>query len=316
MRRQLELAAPLALSVAIILLPGAGTAQAQLSPNPPSRVEVWGGWAFAFPTSDGLLESNYEPLLLNGGSAIASATTQTLNVGTDSGGGIHAGVNLFVTGLLGIQVAFTRSSADVSGSAGEYTDFIRYVSLPPPDYKPVENSYKSTSPAAPASGRLVYQSLALGGVLRWRAAEGRVGGTFAGGITFDRHSGEVENVIYTQFILGGHSVLFPVHHRVVMELTGDRSDVAPYVAADFHVTISPRVAILVGVRGTLAPEVTLTSRPVRLVDPDEAPWAAAIADVQTVMGDQPLYLYAPVIDGRAAGSGRWHLVLGAKVFVR
>ena len=310
------LAAPLALAVSILLWPAAGTAQAQLSPNPPSRVEAWGGWAVAFPTSDGLLESEYEPLLRNGGAVIASATTQTLTVGTESGGGMHAGVNVFVTDLLGIQVAFTRSSADVSGSPGEYSDFIRYVSLPPPDYKPVENRYTSTSPAPPAGGRLVYQSLAVGGVLRWRLAEGRVGGTIAGGITFDRHSGEVENVIYTQFILGGHSVLFPVHHRVVMELTGDRGDVAPYVAADVHLTISSRVAILVGMRGTLASQITLTTRPARLVDPNEAAWTPEIADVQTVMGNQPLQLYAPIVESRPAGSGRWHLLLGAKVFVK
>lgn len=316
MLKRPELTAPLVLAAAIVLLPAAGTAQAQLSPNPPSRVEVWGAWAFAFPTSDGLLQSEYEPLLRNGGSVIASVTTQALTVGTESGGGIHAGVNVFVTGRLGIQVAFTRSSADVSGSPGEYSDFIRYVSLPPPDYKPVENFYDNTSPAPPAGGRLVYQSLAVGGVLRWRAAQGRVGGTLAGGMTFDRHSGEVENVIYTQFILGGHSVLFPVHHRVVMELTGDRGDVAPYVAADFHVTISPRVALLVGARGTLAPQVTLTTRPARLVDPNEATWTPEIADVQTVMGNQPLQLYVPIVDSRPAGSGRWHLLLGVKVFVK
>jgi hypothetical protein len=316
MLRRLELAAPFVLSVSIVLFPAAGTAQAQLVPNQPSRVEVLGGWAVAFPTSDGLLESQYEPPLLNGGAAIASATMQTLNVGTESGGGIHAGVNVFVTGLLGVQIAFTRSSADVSGSPGTYDDFIRYVSLPPPDYRPVESTFENTSPAPPAAGRLVYQSLAGGGVLRWRAAEGRVGGTFAGGVTFDRHSGEVENVIYTQFVLGGHSTLFPVHHRVVMELTGDRGDVAPYVAADFHVTISARVALLAGLRGTLAPQVMLVTRPARLVDPKEAPWAPEIADVQTVMGDQPLYMYVPVVESRPAGAGRWHFLLGAKVFVK
>jgi hypothetical protein len=138
----------------------------------------------------------------------------------------------------------------------------------------------------------------------------------AGGLSFDRHSGAVENVIYTQFILGGHSVLFPVHHRMVMELTGDRGDVAPYVAADFHVAISPRVAILVGMRGTLAPEVTLATRPARLVDPNDDPWTPEIADVQAVMGDQPLQLYVPIVESRPAGSGRWHLLLGAKVFVK
>ncbi|MEW5982294.1 MAG: hypothetical protein AB1806_07970 [Acidobacteriota bacterium] len=289
----------------VLLWPVNALAQTTL-PALPSRVEIWGGWALAWPTSGGLVEVEYEPVLRLGGTPLDSRGTQVLAVDTETGRGLDLGVNVFFSRQLGVQVAFTRSSADVSGTAGEYSDYLQYISRPPPWYDPVVGTYARTSPAQAAVGRMKYRSLGFGGVARWEDARGRVGGTISGGVNVDRYSGEVENVVYTQFVLGGHSTLFPVHHRVVMALDEDKSFWGPYVAADFHVRVASRLAVLAGVRGSLGSRVTIPAGPVRLVDPNEDTWSPELTDVQRVLGTQPLEL----------PSARWHLIIGAKVFVK
>jgi len=141
---------------------------------------------------------------------LESRASQVLTVEADAGFGADLGVNVFFNRVLGVQGAVTAASANVSGTNGDYDTFLRYISLPPPDYQPRENTYEQSTPWEPTTGTLGYRSLAIGAVVRWRTDTGRVGGTLAGGIDFDWFTGELESVGYTQFILGGHSTLFPV----------------------------------------------------------------------------------------------------------
>ena len=305
MRQARRFAIPIMAVLATLWLPRSVAAQATGTADSP-RAEIWGAWAAARPINQGTLVSGYEPPLRLGGTPLESRARQILNVEAGAGLGIDLGANVFVTRVLGIQGALTVTSADVSGTNGNYNTLLRYISNPPPDYQPRENTVESSSPWGSTTGTLGHRAIAIGGVVRWRTTAGRVGGTLAGGLDIGWFTGELESLGYTQFILGGHSTLFSVTHRVrVRPSKGDRS-VAPYVGGDVHVAITQWVAIMAGVRVRLASGQAVPIQVVDLVDPDENPWVPEVADVAAVLDGQRIEIPGT----------RWRTLVGVKVFVR
>jgi hypothetical protein len=285
--------------------PGEAAAQTAGNVDPP-RAEIWGAWAVAMPISNGTVDVAYEPPMRLGGTPLESRARQVLNVEAGAGYGLDLGVNVFFNRALGLQGAFTATSANVSGTNGDYDTFLRYISSQPPDYQPREYTCEQSTPWARTTGTLGYRSLAIGGVVRWRTATGRAGGTLAGGVDIDWFTGELESVGYTQFILGGHSTLFSVTHRVLVRpSTGERS-FGPYVGGDVHVAIARRVAIMAGVRIRLTSGRARTIQVVDLVDPDESTWVPGLPEVAAALDGQPLELPGM----------RWRTLVGVKLFVR
>ena len=305
MRQARRFAIPIMAVLATLWLPRSVAAQATGTADSP-RAEIWGAWAAARPINQGTLASGYEPPLRLGGTPIESLARQILNVEAGAGLGIDLGANVFVTRVLGIQGALTVTSADVSGTNGNYNTILRYISNPPPDYQPRENTVESSTPWESTTGTLGYRSLAIGGVVRWRTAAGRMGGTLAGGLDIGWFTGELESLGYTQFILGGHSTLFSVTHRArVRPSKGDRS-FRPYVGGDVHVAITERVAVMAGVRVRLASGRAVPIQVVDLVDPGENTWVPEVADMAAVLDGQLIEIPGT----------RWRTLVGVKVFVR
>jgi hypothetical protein len=305
MRQPRRFAIPVIVVLAILCLPTSVAAQAAGTAEQP-RAEIWGAWAVAMPINHGTLDSGYEPPLRLGGTPLESRARQALNVEAGAGLGIDLGANVFFNRVIGLQGAFTVTSADVSGTNGNYDTFLRYISNPPPDYQPRENTVESSTPWGSTTGTLGYRSLAIGGVVRWRTAAGRVGGTVAGGLDIGWCTGELESLGYTQFILGGHSTLFSVTHRVRVRPSKGERAVAPYVGGDLHVAITKWVAIMAGVRVRLASERAVPIQVVDLVDPDENAWVPEVADVAAVLDGQRIELPGT----------RWLTLVGVKVFLR
>jgi hypothetical protein len=292
-------------ALAALCVAGAAAAQPAAIVRPP-RAEIWGTWALARPIGAGTLDVDYEPPMRLGGTPLESRAQQVLHVEAGAGQGIDLGVNVFFNRVLGVQGALSATSAHVGGANGDSETFLRYVSRQPPDYEPREYTYERSAPWPPTAGTLGYRSLSVGGVVRWRTATGRVGGTIAGGVDIDSFTGELESVGYTQFILGGHSTLFPVTHRVrVRPSEGERS-FGPYVSGDVHVAIATRVAIMAGIRVRLTSGRARTIQVVDLVDPDESTWTPAVSDVASVLDGQLLEL----------PGARWRTLVGVKLFVR
>jgi hypothetical protein len=290
---------------AALWLPGEAAAQTAGAIDPP-RAEIWGAWAVAMPISNGTVDSAYEPPMRLGGTPLDSRARQILNLEAGAGHGIDLGANVFFNRVLGVQGAFTATSANVSGMNGDYDTFLRYISRPPPDYQPTEHTYEQSTPWGPTTGTLRYRSLAVGGVVRWRTATGRVGGTLAGGVDIDWFTGELESLGYTQFILGGHSTLFPVTHRVrVRPSTGERS-FGPYVGVEVHVATTKRVAIMAGVHVRLTSDRAMTIQVVDLIDPGENPWVPEVPEVAAALDGQLLELPGT----------RWRTLVGLKLFLR
>ena len=305
MRQARRLTTAMMVVLAPLWLPEEATAQTAGTAHPP-RAEIWGGWAAAMPISNGTLDSAYAPPMRLGGTPLESRAGQVLSVDAGAGHGIDLGVNVFFNRVVGVQGAFTATSANVSGTNGDYDTFLRYISSPPPDYQPRENTFESSTPWDPTTGTLGYRSLAIGGVIRWRATGGRIGGTLAGGVDIDWFTGELESLGYTQFILGGHSTLFAVTHRVrVRPRNGERS-IGPYVGGDVHVAITESVAIMAGVRFRLTSGRTVPIQVVDLVDPGESAWVPELSDVAAALSGQPLELPGTP----------WRTLVGLKLFLR
>jgi hypothetical protein len=241
-----------------------------------------------------------------GGTPLESRAHQVLNVDAGAGFGVDLGANIFFSRVFGVQGVFTATSADVSGTNGDYDTFLRYVSRPPPDYQPKEYRYEQSTPWASTTGTLGFRSLAVGGVVRWRTTTGRIGGTIAGGVGIDWFSGELDSLGYTQFILGGHSTLFSVTDRVrVQPSTGERR-VGPYLGGDVHVAINEWVAIMAGVHVRLTSVRGVPIQVVGLVDPDENTWVPGLPEVATALDGQLLEL----------SGTRWRTIVGMKLFLR
>ena len=305
MRQARRFAIPIVVMLALLWLPRSAAAQAAAPADSP-RAEIWGAWTVAIPINHGTLDSSYEPPLRLGGTPLESRAHQVLNVEAGASAGIDVGANVFFNRVFGVQGAFTVTSADVSGANGNYDTFLRYVSNPPPDYQPTEVTVESSTPWKPTTGTLGCRSLAIGGVVRWRTAAGRVGGTLAGGLDISWFTGELESLGYTQFILGGHSTLFSVTHRVRVRPSPDDRSFRPYVGGDVHVALTNRVAVMAGVRVRLASGRAVPIQVVDLVDPDENTWVPELADVAAALDGQLL-----VFSGT-----RWRALVGVKVFVR
>lgn len=294
---------PIAACVITLLGPAAAAAQ---NPTAPPRVEIFGAFARPLPAAGGTLDARYEPPLRSGGTRLSSESSQTLTVDASAGRGAHVGANIFVSRAFGVQTAFTRTSADVTGVNDSYDVALRYIALMPPGYTPVELSYARSNPWGDTAGTLTVQSVSLGGVVRWRGAGGAIGGTLAGGVSRDRYTGDIESLAYTQFVMGGHSTLFPVVHRVAVAPAEGESFWHPYAAADVHVRVAPRIAVFGGVRVPFGSRMSMPTTAVRLVDPDENPFAPALTDVRENLDGRPLDLPGT----------RWQVLFGAKIFVR
>ena len=305
MRQAIRVAVTTVVVLAALGPPREAAAQAT-GPADPARAEIWGAWAIAMPISSGRLEVAYKPPMRLGGTPLESRASHTLNVDAGAGYGVDLGVNLFPHPVVGVQVALTATSADVSGANGEYDTYLRYISMPPPDYQPRENTYEQSAPWGPTTGTLGYRSLVIGGVVRWRAAAGRVGGTLAGGLDIDWFTGELESVGYTQFILGGHSTLFSVTHRVRVRPSKGEPAIGPYIGGDVHVALTERFAVVAGVRVRLTSGRTVPIEVVDLVDPDESTWEPELPDVAAVLDGQPLEL----------PGARWRTAVGVKLLLR
>jgi hypothetical protein len=305
MRQVRGVAMPTIIVLAALWLPAEAAAQTAGIAAPP-RAEIWGAWAVAMPIRDGTLDSSYEPPLRLGSSALESLAHQVLNVEAGAGYGFDLGANVFFNRVIGVQGAFTATSANVNGTNGSYETFLRYVSSQPPDYQPRENTSESSTAWAPTTGTLGYRSLAIGGVVRWRTTAGRIGGTLAGGVDIEWLTGELDSLGYTQFILGGHSTLFSVTHRVRVRPPEGGHAFGPYVGGDVHVAISEGIALMAGVRVRLTSRRVVPIQVVDLVDPNENPWVPEMFELAAALDGQPLELPGT----------RWRTLVGVKLFLR
>ena len=206
----------------------------------------------------GELVSSYSPPLLFT-SEFTSHGGQTLALNANRGVGVEAGVNLFATPHLGVQILANRASTDLAGTNGPYALDLTYVSRQPPNFDPQTFTVRQSSPWPDTSGSLTQLTIALNGVARVGTAD-RLNATISGGLSYYRLSGTAQPLGFTTFLLGGHSVLFSDEYHLAFSI--DPTAVVGFnVGGEINIPLERRAAMVFGYRYLGGP---MTDVPVRL----------------------------------------------------
>lgn len=253
MKRHTRLHLVVLACVARALCAGAAAAQPPPSPNPDavSPVEVWGAFHVTFGTGAGRLGSTYVPQVGSAPDAEGRAS-QVLALDPGMGRGGEFGVNILLSRTVAIQAFVSHAAMDLGGVNSPVEIDVRYVSRPPPDYRPTPVQVNRSLLWPDTTGRLQQWTLGVGPAVRWRRSPATL--VASGGLAWARVSGEAEPLGYTAFWLGGHSVLFSEDVRLRAAL-GPATSAGGYFGTALGVDLARHLALTASVRLLLVGEV-------------------------------------------------------------
>jgi hypothetical protein len=245
---------------------GSTAAQTTQDASPPMRVELWGGVSKVIAAPVGDLVSSYSPPLLFT-SDFTSRSGQTLALEASSDFGFEAGVNLFPTSHLGVQMLVNRASMDLGGTNGPYALGLTYVSRQPPDSQPQTFTLQQSIPWPDTSGSLTQLTIAVNPVARLGRPDG-LNVTVSGGLSYYRLNGTAQPVGYTAFRLGGHSVLFSDEYHLAVSL--EPTNVVGFNAGgEVNLPLGRHAAIVAGYRYLGGPTTDVPVRLSTIVNADQ-----------------------------------------------
>lgn len=264
-------------------------------------MEFWGAVTPGQMGPSGRVVSSYSPPLLLDGSDYSSHASQTVTFDGQAHVGFEAGSNLFFARHAGLQLIFDRQSAGLEGTNGPYDVTLSYVSHPPPDNQAIPVTVHESTPWPDTTGSITQSTFSLNGVVRVGTAS-RIDVTLSGGLSIHRLSGTVQPVGFTQYNLGGHSVLFENEYHLAMSL-GPTSAGGFNLGGDLNVHVARQVALLFGYRYFGGPSVDMPVHVASVLNPEEITFAQAIADIERWLAPAPARV-------QIAG---WHVLAGVKV---
>jgi len=289
------------IALAICAISRAAFAQSAGGPIEEPRVEFWGAVTPGQPGPSGSIVSSYSPPLLLDGSDYTSHASQTVMFDGQTHVGLEAGANLFFARHAGLQLLFDRHSPDLEGTNGPYDVTLNYISRPPPGNQAIPVTVNKSTPWPDTNGSITQSTFSVNGVVRVGTSS-RIDATFSGGLSIQRLSGTVEPVGFTQYNLGGHSVLFENEYRLAMSL-GPTSAAGFNLGGDLNVHVANHVALLFGYRYFGGPSVDMPVHVASVLNPDEITFAQTIADIERWMAPAPAQVHI----------GGWHILAGVKV---
>lgn len=268
----------LAVSVSLVLIAGSREAAAQTRSDAPRiRAEWWGAVSGSISGPTGTLVSSYSPPLLFDGD-FTSGAEQTLTA--KAGGlsvGFMAGMNVFPSRQVGLQVLFDRVSYNLSGTNGPYDINLHYVSRPPPNNEPQPVDLHQSLPWPDSSGTLTQMVVAVNVVVRMRRSD-RISVEIAGGPAIYRFTGDLQPIAYTGFNLGGHSVLFENTYRLGGSFQPSYA-IGFNAGASVDVAVGGHAAITLAYRYFGGSDVNVTANPTTMLNPEEIGIQQSIADI-------------------------------------
>ncbi len=275
-----------------------------LSQAPPPRIEVRVAGVLGPATTGGTVTSTFAPSLVNGTGT--GRSSQTLAVDSDRAVGFEGGVRIRFAARAGIEVGGSRTTAALSGTNGPVALSLQYTAMQPPDYVPRTYQVNSQVAAPPTDGHRSDTALMAGVFLSSDGADRPIGVSVSAGIRLTRLGGTIRSLTYTEYRLGGHSVLFPTQHQVEIEPVSEWT-MGPYLAGELRLRLAPRVGLFGGARvmpgaGTL----TRGGRVVRVLDPEASTFPPEAATAAIAMA-------SPAIELRAAS---WHIYAGIVLVVK
>jgi len=255
----------------------------------PAAVEVWGAFSGVVDTPASTLVSSYAPLLVNG-TAVTSSAGQALTLAGRRGAGLQGGINLFPSRHLGLQVLVDRAKVDLSGANGPYSVALQYVSAQPPDYVPRVFNTQSSTPWPDTAGSLTQWAACFNAVARTTAA-GRLSASVSGGLGWYRRSGSAQSLGYTEYHMGGHSVLFSDETHVAFALEPTNS-LGFNAGGDVNIALARRAAIMVGYRYLGARTIEMPVRLTAITNADQVVFSTTLEDIARQMQVAPVRLRA------------------------
>ena len=211
--------------------------------------------------------------------------SQTLPLDAGHALGLQLGLERALGAHVALQLVGEHASPDVVGDPGRYQVRLVYTSRPPPSNDPVAVELRRDEERPSATGELSTWAAALN-VAVWldTGAHARVG--VSAGPAWLHARGSAQSLVYTSYVLGGHSVLFSDDHLVSFEFPASTLglDVGTFVEAD----LGPRVALRADARyfwgKTTDADVTL----LEIVNPGEVLQALDLAEIQSGLAPPPL----------------------------
>jgi hypothetical protein len=169
-------------------------------------IELWGAICALGEAPGGRLTSSYAPPLLPAGD-YSSRGGQTLALDPRRALGFDAGLNVFPSRHAGLQIAASRTSADLAGANDPYAYELTYVSRQPPDSTPQTFTIQQSIPWPDTTGTIAVLTASVNGIVRAGPAD-HVHATGSAGVSYGRISGTARALGYTTFRMGGRAVLF------------------------------------------------------------------------------------------------------------
>jgi len=287
--------------LAICAISRASFAQSASGPTKEPRVEFWGAVTAGQTGPSGSIVSSYSPPLLLDGSDYTSHASQTVTFDGQSHAGFEAGANLFFARHGGLQLLFDRRSPEVEGTNGPYDVTLHYNSRVPPDNQAIPVTVNKSIPWPDTTGSITQSIFSVNGVLRVGTSS-RIDATLSGGLSIQQLSGTVEQSGFTQYNLGGHSVLFENEYHLAMSL-GPTSAVAVNLGGDLNVHVATHVALVFGARYFGGASVDMPVHVASVLNPEEITFTQTVADIERWMAPSPAQVHI----------GGWHVLAGLKL---
>jgi hypothetical protein len=272
-------------SVALAIVAVGSTATAQTDTAEPPRLELWGGISGVIAGPAGALVSSYAPPLLFDGD-FTSLAGQTLNIDTGFAVGMTAGLNVFPSRRIGLQVLVDRASCDVFAPNGAYTVTLQYVSRQPPSGQPQIVNVNQSTAWANTSGSLTQTAIGFNLVVRIGRPD-RMTVTVSGGPSYYRFGGGLQPLAFTAFWLGGHSVLFEDDYRLALSLKPTHG-LGFNAGGDLSSAMGRHAAIIFGYRYFGGQEKDIGATPTVILNAGELTAQQPIADVSSRLALAPL----------------------------
>jgi hypothetical protein len=225
-----------------LLLPLPVAAQAP----PSSPVEIWGAFSGVTTAPSGTLASSYAPPLQLDGSDYTSSASQTLAIDGNRAPGWQAGINVFPSRHVGLQIFVDRASMDLSGVNGPYSVAMKFVEFQPPNSQPFPVDIHDSLTWPDTTGTLTLLTTGFDLVARTDPAR-RVVGSVSGGLAYYHLTGSIESLGFTVFRELGHAVLSSNEYHVAVS-PADANIVGFNFGGDMSVAVGRHAAVLVGYR--------------------------------------------------------------------
>jgi len=250
-------------------------------------VELWGAISALGDAPTGRLTSTYAPPLLPAGD-FSSRGGQTLTLDPHRALGFDAGVNIFPSRHIGLQIAASRTSADLAGTNGPYAFEFTYVSRQPPDSTPQTFTIQQSIPWPDTTGSISVVTASLNGIVCVGPAD-HVHATGSAGVSYGRISGTARALGYTTFRMGGRAVLFSDEYHLEVAL-GAASTVGFNAGGDINMPVHRRTAVLIGYRYFAAPSLEVPVRVSSILNAGEVANEEAVASVSARFPLDPVRL--------------------------